>query len=186
MNQVNRVAIILIGAPGSGKGTQGEILQKRTGFKKYIMSSLIKEAIKEGNKPWAKNYDMEDGTLLTDSDVFELFREKFKGEDEVILDGIPRTLDQSFWLYGFLTQHKYDIRVIYIKADEEKLLNRILLRAKKEGRKDDTKEIFNDRLKIFDKVKEVIVSVYNNSVIRINGDQEVDKVAKDIEEILGF
>jgi len=186
---MEKEAIILIGAPGSGKGTQGELLEKRTGFVKYVMSSLIKSELKKGkksNKPWAQTYDVENGVLLDDKDMFELFRERFNSENKIILDGMPRTLDQAYWLFGYLTQHKYKIKVLYIKVDEDKLIERILIRGKREGRKDDTAEIFEDRVKIFDRVKEVILEVYSKGIITINGDQEIKKVESEIKTKLGY
>ncbi len=184
---VKKIAIILLGAPGSGKGTQGEILEKKINYKRYVMSSFIKDELKKGkksNKKWASNYSVEDGTLLSDSDIFELFRENFNGEKGIILDGIPRTLDQSYWLYGFLKEHKYDIKVIFLNVDEKKLLERILIRAKKLGRGDDTPEIFKERLKIYDRVKEVILEVYHENILEVNGDQDIDLVSKEMFKVL--
>lgn len=179
-------AIILLGAPGSGKGTQGDLLEKRTGFRRYVMSSLIKEELKIKVKKWAKEYDVESGLLLGDLEIFELFRERFESEQKVILDGIPRTLDQAYWLFGYLKQHKYKIKVVFIDVDEEKLLDRILLRAKKQGRKDDNPETFKERLEIYDGVKEVILKVYSEHIVNINGDQSIEKVADEIKEKLGY
>jgi len=123
---INKLAIIMVGAPGSGKGTQGEILEKNTGFKRYVMSDLIKESITPGTDLYDRIFRK--GELLGDTDVFEIFRENFGNEDEIIIDGIPRTLDQAYWLYGFLMQHKYTIELIYLKVDENKLLKRITSR----------------------------------------------------------
>ena len=63
----------MLGAPGSGKGTQGELLAKATGFKRYVMSDLIKIELKEKTKPWSQSYDVESGLLLGDKEIFELF-----------------------------------------------------------------------------------------------------------------
>lgn len=181
-----KLAIILLGAPGSGKGTQGELLEEKTGFKRYVMSSLIKEELTKKIKTWAREYDIESGLLLGDTDIFEVFREHFKSENKIILDGIPRTLDQAYWLYGFLEQHKYKIQVVFIDVDESKLLERILLRAKKQGRKDDNPQTFKERLKLFDKVKKVILEVYNEEIIRVNGDQSIEKVAQEVNKKLNL
>lgn len=186
---VNKEAIILLGAPGSGKGTQGEILENKIKYKRYVMSSFIKDELKKGlksNKGWVKNYNVEDGTLLSDSDVFELFRDNFKGEKGIILDGIPRTLDQAYWLYGFLKEHKYNIKVVFINVDEKKLLKRILLRGKEQGRGDDNKEIFKERLKIYDKVKEVILEVYKDEILQIDGDKLIGEVSKEMFKVLNI
>ncbi len=178
---VQKLAIIMLGAPGSGKGTQGDLLKKYTKYKKYVMSDLIKLELKKKKKPWAKSYDVTSGLLLGDLEIFDLFRDHFKSEKEVILDGIPRTLDQAYWLYGFLTQHKYNIKVIFLHVDEKKLIKRIL----KRGRKDDDPKIFKERLKIYDKVKKVILDVYKGDIITIDGDREIEVIHKDIIKKLG-
>jgi len=202
---MGKLAIIMVGAPGSGKGTQGELLENNTGFKRYVMSDLIKLELKPGNEWYDKVFKQ--GILLNDTDVFSIFRKHFNSEDQVIIDGIPRNLDQAYWLYGFLMRHKYEIELIYLNVDEEKLVDRITARRycpkchklynnltkkpKVDGvcdddgekliqRQDDTKEVFVDRLAQFDRVKEVVLEVYQGEVIEVNGDQEIDSVSKEI------
>jgi adenylate kinase len=180
MKITKKTAIIMLGAPGSGKGTQGKLIEDNSTYKRYVMSDLIKKELKLARKKWAKSYDITNGLLLGDSEIFELFRDNFKGENHIILDGIPRTLDQAYWLYGFLTQHGYDLEIIFLNVDEKKLLDRILERAKVQGRKDDNPEIFKERLEIFDNVKSVILKVYKGNILNINGDRKVDIIHKDI------
>ncbi len=205
----NRLAVIMVGAPGSGKGTQGEVLEKNTGFKRYVMSDLIKKELSPGTELY--NRVFKQGILLSDNDVFKIFRNGFNSEDEIIIDGLPRTLDQAYWLYGFLMNHHYDIKLVFLNVDEKKLVGRITsryycpkchtlynLNSKKPKvlgvcdvdseklirREDDTKEVFSDRLKIFDSVKEVILDVYKGEVIEINGDQDISDVSKDMMKSL--
>lgn len=173
-------AILLLGAPGSGKGTQGTILNERIAFKMYTMSSMIKEQIPKGSEIYKKT--IEQGILLNDLQIFEIFRGAFKGEDNVIIDGIPRTLDQAYWLYGYLAQHNYDMKLLFLNVDEDRLLDRVL----KRGRADDNPEVFRDRLQTFDRVKQAILAVYQQKMIEVNGDQEVELVAREIQEKLGM
>lgn len=200
-----KLAIIMLGAPGSGKGTQSELLEKNTGFKRFVMSDLIKTELKPGTELYDKVFKQ--GILLNDNDVFAIFRKNFKGNENVIIDGLPRTLDQAYWLYGFLTNHNYEVELVFLKVDEHKLIKRItaryycpkchrqyntiVLKPKKEGvcdddgekliqREDDTKKTFSERLKIFDGVKEVILNIYKNEIIEIDGDQAIDKVFQDL------
>jgi len=205
-----KIALIMLGAPGSGKGTQSELLEKNTGFKRFVMSDLIKKELQSGNELYDRVFKQ--GILLGDSEIFEIFRKYFTGKDNVIIDGLPRTLDQAYWLYGFLRNHNYEIELIFLNVDEKKLLKRIttryycpkchrqyntrVIKPKKEGvcdddgerliqREDDTEKIFTERLKIFDNVKEIILKVYEGKIIEINGDQDIDKVFQDlIREII--
>lgn len=172
-----KLAIIMVGAPGSGKGTQGELLEKNTKFKRYVMSDVIRNFIKEDKKILEK---VNSGILLNDNDIFNIFRKEFLEEEKIIIDGIPRTLDQAYWLYGFLIRHNYKIEVIYLKVDESKLLTRILKRAKDQGRKDDNEDVFKHRLEEFDKARDVILDVYNDEIIEINGDRNIEEIEKDI------
>lgn len=199
-----KLAIILLGAPGSGKGTQGEILEKSIGFKRYVMSDLIKKELKPGSEIAEK---IKKGILLGDSDIFKTFRDGFKSEKEIIIDGIPRTLDQAYWLYGFLMRHDYEIKLVFFNVDEKKLVKRItsrvycpkchrgyntiLKKPKKEGvcdfdnekliqREDDTKKIFGERLKIFDDVRNAILNVYEGEIINIDGDSGIESVSQEL------
>ena len=201
----NKLAIIMLGAPGSGKGTQGELLEKNTGFKRYVMSDLIKKELTPGNKLYDKIFKQ--GILLNDNNIFDIFRRYFGSEEEIIIDGLPRTLDQAYWLYGFLLRHKYEIELVFLNVDEEKLLSRITSRRycpkchrlyntetkkpKKTGicdddsetliqREDDTEKVFGERLQIFDEVRDVILDVYKGDIIEVNGDKNIDTVSRDI------
>lgn len=173
----SKVAIIMVGAPGSGKGTQGELLEKNTGFKRYVMSSLFKDVVKKGSDLFDK---MSSGILLSDLDVFDVFKKGFQFEDKVIIDGIPRSEDQAYWLYGFLIQHKYKIEVVYLKVDESKLLSRILKRAKDQGRSDDNEEVFKHRLEQFDFARDIILKIYSDNIIEVDGDRDINIIAKDV------
>jgi len=198
------IAIIMLGAPGSGKGTQGEILEKKTKDKKYVMSDLIKRELSGDKIIFEK---IRRGKLLDDADIFRVFKKNFKAGENIILDGIPRTEDQAYWLYGFLIKHDYDIKVIFLDVDEKKLVKRITARRycpkchsgynllmkkpKVEGvcdfdcekliqREDDTPKIFKSRLKTYDEVRDIILKVYNAEVIKVNGDQDINKVSSDL------
>lgn len=173
-------AVLIMGAPGSGKGTQGEILEKRTGYKYYVMSSLIKQKLKPGTDLYENV--IKKGHLLSDLDVFEIFRDGFKGEDKVLIDGIPRTLDQAYWLYGYLRQHEYAIRVVYIDVKDSLLLKRVQER----GREDDKEEVFKHRLQIYKHVRKVVRSVYSKYLVEIDGNHSVEEVAEEIHKRLGI
>ncbi len=207
MVEKRKLAVIMVGAPGSGKGTQGEFLEKSTSFVRYVMSDLIKKELKPGNALYEKVFTQ--GILLGDSEVFDIFRKYFKSENEIIIDGIPRTLDQAYWLYGFLMRHNYEIELIYLKVNEKNLVKRITSRfycpkchklynsivigkiPKKLGicdddgsklvqREDDTVKVFKERIKIFDEVRDVILDVYKGDIIEVDGDKDIDKVSQEL------
>lgn len=207
MTENKKIAIIMLGAPGSGKGTQGKILEDKTGFKRYVMSDLIKKELRPGTELYDRTFKQ--GILVNDSDIFQIFREHFKSENDIILDGLPRTLDQAYWLYGFLKNHHYKIKLMFLDVNEQQLIQRVTSRyycpkchklynthipelmPQKEGicdddgvaliqRDDDTVEVFKERLEIFNEVKEVILDVYRAEVMEVNGDLTIDEVSKEI------
>ena len=205
MSEEKKLAIIMLGAPGSGKGTQSEYLEKSTGFKRFVMSDLIKKELQPGTELHRQIF--KEGILLEDKQIFKIFRKHFDGTRNVIIDGLPRTLDQAYWLYGFLMNHHYEIELVFLNVDEHKLIDRIthryycpkchkgyntlVLPPKVEGkcdddgetliqREDDTKETFTERLQTFDQVKEVILDVYKGDVTEVNGDEEIEKVSQDL------
>jgi adenylate kinase len=205
MVEKKRLAIIMMGAPGSGKGTQGELLEKNIGFKRYVMSDLIKAELKEGHPLFDRVFKK--GELLNDIDIFKIFKDGFKFERQIILDGVPRTEDQAYWLYGFLMEHGYEIRLIHLKVDEKKLIDRITSRKycpkchksyndlkkrpKVDGvcddckceliqRQDDKAEVFGDRLEIYDKVKKIILDIYSEDLIEVLGDGEILDIQQNI------
>lgn len=205
MNKQKKLAIIMLGAPGSGKGTQSEYLEKNTGFQRFVMSDLIKKELTPGTELYDRVF--KEGILVDDKDIFEITRKNFDGKSNIIIDGLPRTLDQAYWLYGVLMNHHYEIELVFLNVDEKKLIDRIthryycpkchrgyntlVLPSKVAGkcdddnetliqREDDTKEVFTERLKTFDEVKEVILDVYKGDVTEVNGDQEILKVSQDL------
>ena len=181
---MKKKAFVLFGAPGSGKGTQGELLEKRTGFRKYVMSSLIKEELKE-NRELAEEI-MKEGKLLDDEQVLQIFERRFENEDVLILDGIPRTNSQAKWIYEFLKNKDYKIFLIYVKVDENKLLDRILKRAQIENRIDDNAQVFKRRLSIFDESRDEILKVFEKNIIEINGDLDIVGVSEDFKNKVGY
>lgn len=91
--------IVLLGPPGSGKGTQVERISKELGFYKISMGDLLREAITKDDEigKKAKNH-LVDGKLVPDYLVLEMVRrelEKEKGKGDIVFDGFPRNLNQA-------------------------------------------------------------------------------------------
>lgn len=90
--------IILFGPPGSGKGTQGDIIARRYGYPKISTGDLLRRAVREGTDLGKKaEAQMNRGALVSDDIVEELVRERIAdadARDGYLLDGFPRNLDQ--------------------------------------------------------------------------------------------
>jgi adenylate kinase len=124
------VYIILLGAPGAGKGTQAAELARQLGLVHIATGDLFRQALEQGTELGvkAKSY-MEKGALVPDQITIQMVLERLSSPDcerGAILDGFPRNLEQAGALDKALArQGKAIDRVIYIKVSEEELLKRL-------------------------------------------------------------
>jgi len=122
--------LVLLGPPGSGKGTQGERLQEDFRLPYYATGDILRAAVKEGSKigKRAKEY-MERGDLAPDEVIIGVIAERLQDEeasDGFILDGFPRTLPQAEALDKKMGQLRREITaVILIEVPEEEILRRL-------------------------------------------------------------
>ncbi len=200
--------IILLGAPGSGKGTQAEIIEKQLSIKSISTGNIIRAELKSGTQlgNLAKSY-IDKGMLLPDEVVIDIVRETVKKDEYkngFILDGFPRTIPQAEALDNLGV--KID-KVIDIEVDDESIIKRIsgrrvcvacgasyhLVNKKpKEDnicdkchntliqRKDDEIETVKDRLKIYHDQTEPLIEYYKNKgkLIEIDGNNTVEKTTQ--------
>lgn len=122
--------VILLGAPGSGKGTQAEVLTREIGLVHIASGDLFRQAQKEGTELglMAKEY-MEKGLLVPDEITIRMILERISSLEknkDFMLDGFPRTIEQAQALDKALTEEKKGIdKVLYIKVSNEELLRRL-------------------------------------------------------------
>ncbi|MDP3371841.1 MAG: adenylate kinase [Candidatus Paracaedibacteraceae bacterium] len=124
--------IVFLGAPGSGKGTQAQVLADT--YKEHVIhlstGQLLRDAIAEGSECglYAKSL-IDAGLIVCDEVVFNLLEEKLKNissEKRVILDGFPRTLNQAVLLENFLQKTRKQIeKVVYFDIADAELVNRL-------------------------------------------------------------
>ncbi|HVH87387.1 MAG TPA: adenylate kinase [Terriglobales bacterium] len=123
--------IILLGAPGAGKGTQARQIVERFGVPQISTGDLLRENVKLGTElgKQAKAV-MDTGKLVSDDVVNDMVAERVARPDcarGYILDGFPRTVGQAEWLDGFLAARgsKLPLRVIKISVNYDKLIQRL-------------------------------------------------------------
>jgi adenylate kinase len=122
--------LILLGPPGSGKGTQGERLQEDFRLPYYATGDILRAAVKEGTElgKQAKEY-MDRGDLVPDDVIIGMIAERLQDEaaaDGFILDGFPRTLPQAEALDAKMKELRREITaVILIDIPEEEVLRRL-------------------------------------------------------------
>jgi adenylate kinase len=122
--------LILLGPPGSGKGTQGERLQEDFRLPYYATGDILRTAVKEGTEvgKQAKEY-MDRGDLVPDQVIIGVIAERLQNEeasDGFILDGFPRTVPQAEALDAKMKELRREITaVLLIDVPEEEILRRL-------------------------------------------------------------
>ena len=207
--------MILLGAPGVGKGTQAEIISDKYKIPQVSTGNILREAMKSGTEEGLKaKAFIESGQLVPDDVVIGILKDRIAQEDcanGFILDGFPRTIAQA----EALDRMGIEIdTVIDIEVDDEKIARRMSGRRvcekcgstyhlvhkqpKEEGicdrcagalvqRKDDKPETVLERLAVYHKQTEPLIGYYKNQgkVTVINGDQPIEAASADIFAALG-
>ena len=167
--------LILIGPPGCGKDTQAKFLNKKYNIPIISAGDMIREEIKNKTKEGLifKTY-YEKGELYSGDILDKLISDKIKDKESFILNGYPRTIQQAKSL-------KISIdKVIYITSSKRNIIKRLTGRE----RSDDTRDIIEYRIKIFEKETKPLLDFYKNILIKINGNAPPKKVFEEISEKL--
>jgi len=189
--------LILLGAPGAGKGTQSKILSDKYGIPQLSTGDMLRAAVAAGTELGRQAQSlMADGKLVSDSLVNEIVAKRIEQPDcerGFILDGYPRTVAQAEALQKFLTQKQIPLdAVIEFQVEETSLLQRMQKRvadAQARGeaaRSDDNIEAFARRMAEY-KQKTLPLSDYyrcQGQLKEVNGMADVAAVAAQISAIL--
>ena len=189
--------IVLLGPPGSGKGTQATRLAQRLLIPQFSIGDMLRAAVSAGTSIGRKAETvMERGELVPDELVVAVVAERIFRPDAgkgFILDGFPRTIAQAMALEDIIVTNGLNLDcVVELKVDEEVLLGRILKRAeeaKTDGqtvRADDTEGALKVRLEEYRRQTEPLVDYYRAKGIlkTIDGLQPVNNVATSIFKAL--
>lgn len=188
--------IILIGPPGAGKGTQAQKLVAARGMVQLSTGDMLRAAKTSGTEMGKRVAEvMDKGQLVTDEIVIGLIAEKLEqGSDGgFIFDGFPRTLAQADALGELLSRFNTGLHaVIELVVDDAALVGRIVKRAEEAKaagqpvRRDDTPEVFDDRLRAYYKQTAPLLGYYyaKGQLQQVDGMQSMDAVAGDISAIL--
>jgi len=185
-------AVFITGPQGSGKGTQGKRLAEKLGFLFWDMGAILREIGKEKNELGEKVSAIDHGTLLSDEIIMEIARERLAlvpVERGVVFDGIPRRLAQAEFLVGFLhEQGRRNLVTIFLDLPRETSIERLMLRAKKEGRTDDTPKGIETRFRYYDELMQPTIAYLKKQTtfVAIDGGQSIDLVTQNIVTTLGL
>jgi adenylate kinase len=180
----NGYVLILLGPPGSGKGTQAVDLAEELNVPHISVGDLFRAA-KANKTPLgqeAAKY-MDQGLLVPDELTIAMVRERVNQPDAqkgYILDGFPRTLAQADKLGGLIGQKR--LIVVNLDVPDEVLVNRLAGR----GRADDTPETVKQRLVEYHSKTKPLIDYYQQkgALVTVNGNQNVEIVFNDVLDAL--
>ncbi len=185
------IRLLLIGAPGAGKGTQAEKLSVAFSIPAISTGDIFRHNVKNETElgKQAKAF-MDRGEYVPDSLTNDLVRDRLSQADAAegfLLDGYPRTADQVAELDDILaTQgNKLDV-VVQLTADTDEVVRRLLNRAIEQGRADDTEDVIRRRLEVYEEQTAPLTSWYANRglLVTVDGLGEVAEVTERILEAI--
>jgi adenylate kinase len=178
--------LVILGAPGSGKGTLSKELKKKYNFVHISTGDVIRKS----EDPELKKI-IEKGDLVPDDMMIKILRKELKKVDpssNIIFDGFPRTIKQARRLDSLLGRMGLGLNhALFLDLDEETAKERIRERAKREDRKDDTSdEIINKRFEEYKEKTLPLVDFYEKSrkLINIKGDIGGEEVLREASKKL--
>ena len=189
--------IILLGPPGSGKGTQAQRLVQRYGIVQLSTGEMLRAAVAAGTPVGLRAKDiMAGGGLVPDEVVVGVIADRIEQSDArkgFILDGFPRTVPQAEALDDLLKQKRLKLdAVIELRVNESALLQRVETRVAdmrsrgEEVRVDDTPEVLTKRLAQYRAMTEPLIHYYSErrKLLTVDGMMTIEQVTREIARIL--
>ncbi len=206
---------LLFGAPGSGKGTQSKLIQEVYGFNHLSTGDMFRKHLKEKTELGKKARSFIDGgSLVPDKIVIEMVDSELNFNENVILDGFPRTFKQGKALTAFVSSKQLQIGgVIYLDVEEKVLISRLISRrvckdcgvvyhiekvptkingicdgcgGDIEQREDDSLKVIQHRLSVYNEQTKPLMKYYDDLGLlrRVDGQGALKEVFKRVREVL--
>src|ERR1700681_4571989 len=192
-----RMRLILLGPPGSGKGTQAQRLVQRYGIAQLSTGEMLRAAVAAQTPVGIKAQGvMASGGLVPDEIVVGIISDRLDQPDAAkgfILDGFPRTVPQAEALDALLKKKHMKLdAVIELRVNESALLNRVETRVAEmrargeEVRIDDTPEVLSKRLASYRALTEPLIHYYSErrKLLTVDGMMTIEHVTREINRIL--
>lgn len=183
--------IVLLGPPGSGKGTQAAILKGQLGVPHISTGDLLRAAVAEGTPLGLKaKAAMDAGDLVSDELMLGLIEERLGNSDVragYILDGYPRNLSQASALDEVLNRLELPVQIaLSLTVDEEQIVKRLAKRAAEEGRSDDTEEVIRNRLRVYREQTAPVAGHYETSglLVEVDGMGSIEEINQRLVEAI--
>ncbi|KNC19971.1 adenylate kinase [Arthrobacter sp. RIT-PI-e] len=177
--------MLIIGPPGSGKGTQAARISDRLGLVAISTGDIFRDNVRRETPLGveAKKY-MDAGDFVPDSVTNSMVRDRLAADDVregFLLDGYPRTAAQVTELDDILRENALTLDVVLqLTADDDELVQRLLNRAVQDGRSDDNEKVIRHRLGLYHDQTEAVVSQYDERriVTKVDGIGPIDEVTE--------
>jgi adenylate kinase len=183
--------VLLLGPQGAGKGTQGKLIASEYGIPHIATGDILRAAIAAESELGRRVKPLYDaGQLVPDDLMIGLIRERLAEDDArdgFVLDGFPRTAVQAEALDEMLDEIGRPLSVVFeFQLPEEVCLERLRLRAREEGRVDDTEDAIRMRLALYHEQTEPLIEHYRarGNLVGIRGDRSVEQVFAEIQQAL--
>jgi adenylate kinase len=179
--------LILMGPPGAGKGTQATVVAAHYGVPAISTGDIFRANVSEGTDLGRKAQEyMDAGEYVPDEITNEMVRNRIGEADATsgfLLDGYPRTVAQVEELDAMIsaTGHALDA-VVVLAVERDVLVQRLLERARTEGRADDTEDVIRRRQEVYAEQTAPLIDVYRERdiLVEVDGVGEVDEVTSRI------
>ena len=183
--------IILSGAPGSGKGTQSDLLVAHYGLQHLSTGDVLRKEIKTGSE-LGKQIDelISKGNLVPDDMMYGVIDHYLanlpKDSKGMIFDGYPRTVAQAEALSELLKKYNMEAIMIDMLVDEQLLIQRLIERGKVSGRADDNLNTIRHRIAVYHNQTEPIANYYlhQGNYFAVNGNHTVEEVFMQLEPVI--
>jgi len=177
------VRLLLIGAPGAGKGTQATRIADHFGVVHLSSGDLLREHVARGTTIGKTAHEyMERGDLVPDAVVLDMLRKPVVDATAAggyVLDGFPRTVEQAETAYAVAKDLGVAVQVaVHLDVDPASLVARLVERGAEAGRSDDTPDVIEHRIEVYQERTQPLLEYYRSRerLLTVNGERPVDEV----------
>ncbi|MCW3805134.1 adenylate kinase [Plebeiibacterium marinum] len=183
--------VVIFGPPGSGKGTQSENIIKKYNLAHISTGDLLRAEISGHTQlgTIAKSF-IDKGELVPDETIIGMIDNKIEslvGNEGVIFDGFPRTVEQAKALEELLAEYNTKVSVmVNLEVPREELIDRLLKRGETSGRSDDNLETIEKRISVYESQTKPVIDFYKAKKVHksIKGVGSIDEIFGSITEVL--